>query len=131
MVETTGNAVRLIGKAGQPYDVIAERDGRLFRVAVKTTQVMRARRTGARDAYCFTVNRRRPGKRLAYTRTETDVVALVTLDTKRVGYLNVDVCPQVVWVFADNALPNERRFGPRVSCMRRFEQLGLEDALRG
>jgi hypothetical protein len=151
-VESGGNAVRLIGKAGehlvcadlflrgwvatlasegQPYDVIAEQGGRMIRVAVKSTQEARPRRAGARDAYCFTINRRRPGKRLLYTRAEADVIALVTIDTKRVGYMGVDRCPQIVWIFCDHATPNERRYGPRVSCMRRFDQLGLEEAVSG
>lgn len=154
MITSGGNAVRLLGKAGehlvcadlflngwvatmaaegQSYDIIAERDGYMIRVAVKSTQEARPRRSGARDAYCFQTLRRMPvnRKRLQYTRAEADLVALVALDIKRVGYIAVDNCPQIVWIFCDHATPNERRYGPKVSCMRRFDQLALEEAING
>lgn len=150
-VSGTGNAVRMLGKAGehvvcadlfmrgwiatiasegQGYDVIAERDGTMVRVAVKSTGQAQPRRTGARDAYRFDVTKRRPvaPKRMRYTRRDCDLIALVTLDTKRVGYLSVDGCPTLIWIFNDDAAPAERRFGPKVSCMRRFDQLTLEIA---
>lgn len=145
----TGNAVRLIGKAGehmvcadlftlgwvavlasegQSYDVIAEKSGRLIRVAVKSTAEARPRRSGARDAYCFHIHKRRPipPKRMPYATDDADVMALVALDQRRVGYLPIVGCPSIVWIFNDDATPANRRFGPRVSCMRRFDQMNLE-----
>lgn len=149
-----GNSVRLIGKAGehiacadlfvngwiatiategQAYDIIAERGGQMVRVAVKTTMEARPRRKGARDAYRFFPERRQPTvrRRLEYTRAETDLIALVALDIRRVGYIAVDQCPKIIWIYCDHAEPANRRFGPKVSCMRRFDQLKLEDALNG
>lgn len=148
-----GNGVRMLGKAGehiaaadlfltgwvvafaaegQTYDLIAEKEGRLIRVAVKATAEARPRRKGARDAYCFTVARRHPRvRRLLYTRADCDVVALVAVDARRVAYISIDRCPSIVWVFNENAAPAERRFGPKVSCMRRFDQHSFEDACGG
>lgn len=126
--------VAVLASEGQPYDLIAERAGRMIRVAVKSTREARPRRTGARDAYRFDVQRRQPtmprGRR-PYTEREADLIALVTLDTKRVGYIAVGRCPKLLWIFADHAAPAERRFGPKVSHMRRFEQLGLAEAICG
>lgn len=122
--------VASIAAEGQGYDILAEREGRVIRIAVKSTACARPRRTGARDAYCFHIEKRRPvaPRRLPYTIADADVIALVAVDSRRVGYMPVG-CPTLVWVFNEDAAPNERRFGPKVSCMRRFDQISLETAL--
>lgn len=125
--------VATLASEGQPYDILAEQAGKVIRIAVKSTTEARPRRKGARDAYRFDVHRRRPipPKRLPYTKAEVDVVALVAIDSKQVGYIAVGECPVLIWIYAENADPAHRRFGPKVSFMRRFRELTIEGAICG
>lgn len=147
----TGNAVRMLGKAGehiacadlflggwvatiasegQGYDILAERGGRVVRVAVKATLNARQRRDGARDAYVFHIHKRRPipPRRQPYTIDDCDVIALVAIDQKTVAYLPILTCPTIAWLYKDDAVSAVRRFGPRKSGMRRFADLTMEAA---
>lgn len=77
---------------GLPYDVVAQIDDRLVRIAVKANQRPRARpeREGGRVCYQFgltrsSTNKYRPSAR--YTLTDCDLVALVAIDIRSVIYV--------------------------------------------
>lgn len=121
--------------AGLPYDVIADVDGRLYRVAVKSTElaVPRPGRPLSKRRYGFRVLR---SKRLAsgkcqtspYSAAECDLVALVGLDIRRVAYFAIAHCPKMVWLEAETEQPRNG-FGRAGGEIRRFEDLTLASAL--
>lgn len=94
---------------GQPYDVIADVDGRLIRIQVKSTlkpKNVNSQGRNPRIAYSWNVRRR--GKGGAGERLSDfhcDVVALVALDIRRVAYLAVRDCSQTVYMEPDGAAP--------------------------
>jgi hypothetical protein len=118
--------------AGLPYDVIAEVDGALFKVAVKATLEARPRagRAGSKPVYYFTIMRHasaRAGKP-RYTEADADMVALVALDTKQVAYVPMAVCPTSI-VLESAGAQRSTLFGPRASTNRTFADFPLHQAL--
>ena len=74
---------------GLHYDVVVDRDGRLFKVQVKATrQPMAVTRRGNRtEKYFFSVRRCGKAGRKAYMVGDVDCFALVALDTRTIGYV--------------------------------------------
>lgn len=122
--------------AGLPYDVIADVDGRLVRVAVKATSAPRERpgRGGSKYRYGFNIFRAARHSngahtRQLYTRAECDLVALVALDIKRIAYLKVETAPQTMWIEAPTEQPAWRS-GKALKTIKDFDDFNLEDALK-
>lgn len=86
--------VAFLSEQGLPYDVLIDVNGKLLKCQVKTTEKPRAipQRHKNTEAYIFNIKRKgRDGKQV-YNTNEVDVFALVSLDTKAVGYvLNKDM----------------------------------------
>jgi len=74
-----------IATEGMPYDVIAERDGRLYKVQVKTTAKHPEDIGKARGVYRFGINCSRAGR--AYHQGEVDWFAFVVLHLRKIAYL--------------------------------------------
>lgn len=74
---------------GLPYDVLLDTGTRIFRVQVKTTTGPRVvpQRACESRAYIFNVKRTGRGNTKRYTNADIDLFALVSLDTRKVGYL--------------------------------------------
>lgn len=75
---------------GLPYDAVLDRDGRLFKVQVKTTRKAKdiPQRKQSIPAYIFHIgNNGKDNKRKKYDKNQVDLFALVTLDTKNIAYL--------------------------------------------
>lgn len=74
---------------GMPYDLVADIDGRLLKVQVKTTAGRRRvpQRKGHIPAYLFWVNRCGKGGLGGYEKSGIDLFALVSLEERVVGYL--------------------------------------------
>lgn len=122
---------------GLPYDVVVEVNGKLLRVAVKSTARPRPRpaREGSRVCYQFSATRNRrlhTGKTDARRITEehADLVAFVALDTRAVAYLPIASCPGSFHVDAPGHTAGTNKFGPKGIKRKRFEQFSLTSALR-
>lgn len=75
---------------GLPYDVLLDNGKRLLRVQVKTCEKPRVLPQRATETLVYQFNIKRHGKnnKSVYGNDEVDVFALVSLDTRNVGYLN-------------------------------------------
>lgn len=87
-----------------PYDLIADVDGRLLKVQVKTTRKpeLLPGRNVNKMAYRFWVNRCGKGSTSKYDIADVDIFALVALDTKQVGYISANKMPKTLFVRPDN-----------------------------
>ena len=78
-----------LSSQGLPYDILADVDGELIKIQVKTTRKERAipQRKKYTPAYLFYI--KRCGKKgvKEYGENDFDVMALVALDIKRVAYV--------------------------------------------
>ena len=74
---------------GLSYDVIADIDGKLYKIQVKTTSKYRAvpQRKKYTPAYLFWIKRCGKGGKKSYTEKDFDFMALVALDKNIIGYL--------------------------------------------
>ncbi len=76
---------------GLPFDIVADINGRLFKVQVKTTRGPKniPQRKTVIPAYRFSIGRNgKKGRHKKYEIGAVDIFALVALDTKRIGYLS-------------------------------------------
>jgi hypothetical protein len=110
---------------GLPYDVVADYDNRLIRIAVKSTSLAKARpaREGSRVCYQFNVTRPRrlcSGKTdaRAYSIDDVDIVALVALDIKTIAYVAMAACKTSMHIDAEGHIRGTNKFGPK-NIMRR------------
>lgn len=74
---------------GLPYDVVLDTGNRLLKVQVKTTSGPKKtpQRNTETYSYIFDLSRHGSGNKGIYQENEADIFALVTLDTKNVGYV--------------------------------------------
>lgn len=74
---------------GLPYDVVIDTGATLLKVQVKTTQgpLKVKQRSGNYSAYLFSIKRSGKDGKTRYSEQEIDLFALVTLDTKEIGYI--------------------------------------------
>jgi hypothetical protein len=114
--------------AGLPYDIIVDVEGRLLRIAVKSTRGprMRAGRPDSRASYKFAVTKT-GSKR--YTSADADIAAMVSIDTRRVAYLPLAECGSAVEILAEHVAPASNAFGPRRRVTKTFSDLTFERAL--
>lgn len=86
---------------GMPYDLVADVDGVLLRVQVKTTRKPEVLPGKSRRAYRFWVSR--CGKNGAKVRESgsVDIFALVALDTCQIGYLPASCMVKTFFIASD------------------------------
>ena len=75
---------------GLPFDIVADIDGRLFKIQVKSTRKSKnvLQRKNPIPAYIFHIGNNGKGNcRKKYTIGQVDIFALVALDTKIIAYL--------------------------------------------
>lgn len=74
---------------GLPYDVVADIDGKLYKIQVKTTSKYRAvpQSKNHTPAYLFWIKRCGKKGKKTYKNKDYDFMALVALDKKIIGYL--------------------------------------------
>lgn len=75
---------------GLPYDVIADVNGKLLKIQVKTTRGVRPipQRFKYTPAYLFHIKRCGKGGKKKYQSYDFDVMALVALDKNIIGYIS-------------------------------------------
>lgn len=114
------------------YDVIAEIEGRLVRISVKSTlkPMRRPGRVASKECYRWRCTRSSSRGQKPFTKDLTDLVAVVGLDTKLIGYLPVSECPGILEIEAPHGLPSKGKYGPRELKLRTFEDFPLLEALR-
>lgn len=90
---------------GAPYDLVIEKDGRLFKVQVKSAQAARnvnSSGVNPRIAYSFAALRRgKDGDGPRLTKREADIIACVALDTLQIAYLPVFECSTTIQLEPD------------------------------
>ena len=74
---------------GLPYDVVLDYNGRLAKVQVKTVSKpsITPQREKVSYEYVFNMSKRGKNRQLRYSDEDVDLFAMVTLDTKKIGYL--------------------------------------------
>jgi hypothetical protein len=74
---------------GLPYDVVADINGKLYKIQVKTTSKYRSvpQRKTLTPAYLFWIKRCGKNGKNIYKEQDYDFMALVALDKKIIGYL--------------------------------------------
>lgn len=82
--------------SGLPYDVIVENGNKLIRVQVKTTQKQMPLTRSRNPSYLFHVRRMGKGGRKSYDNSEIDIVALVGLDKRIIGYIPISQTKQTI-----------------------------------
>ena len=75
---------------GLSYDVVAELDGKLIKIQVKTTKIKRLLKQRANPIYFFQIKRTGKHGIKRYDKNDFAIYALVALDIKQVFYLNFD-----------------------------------------
>lgn len=75
---------------GVNYDLVVDRDGRMLRGQVKTTEKMRVIRDNSNPIYFYHLRRAGKGGKREYDKDEFEFLALVGLDNKVVMYLLFD-----------------------------------------
>ena len=87
-----------LSEQGLPFDVVADVNGRLLRVQVKTTRAVRKvpQRIERHDAYLFHVTRCGKGGLQAYGASDVDMFAFVALDSREIGYLPASLARQTM-----------------------------------
>jgi hypothetical protein len=88
---------------GLPYDVVADINGKLIKIQVKTTRTFRPipQRKQYTPAYLFHIKRCGKGGGKTYQEKDFDIMALVALDTKIIGYLNIKDCKRTLHIRPD------------------------------
>jgi len=95
--------IAFLSEQGLPYDVVADIEGRLFKLQVKTTRSIRSvsQRAGDASGYLFHVGRCGKGGRGRYGASDVDLFALVALDSKTIGYVKAGVIRRTMLLRAD------------------------------
>ena len=103
---------------GLPYDVVAEIDGTLLRIAVKSTQraAPRPARENSRSCYQFAVTRpRKTGVAKSdarpYLAADVEIVALCALDIRMVAYCHIRECAHSMNLVPPGSPPPTSRRG--------------------
>lgn len=83
--------VAYLSEQGLSYDVVADVDGKLSRIQVKTTQkpIIRPRVDYQGSLYVFDVRRCGKGGRKKLSNSDVDIIACVALDSRIIGYIPI------------------------------------------
>lgn len=94
-----------VSQAGEtlPYDLLLDIGNKILKVQVKTTEEPRktSQWRGETSAYVFSVKRKGVNGADKYMDNEVDIFALVTLDTKQIGYIRNQDMPTTINIRVD------------------------------
>lgn len=108
------------------YDVVLDAGYRLFRVQVKTTRAVALNGNAKTPTWLFSMRRTSRGKWGTYESGDYDILALVALDARKIGYL-----PHVSQVSAVSVRSADCEYSTRTRRGNYFEDLILEKAIAG
>jgi len=119
-----------IAAAQLSYDLVVDVSGRLLRVAVKSTRFAKSRpgRMGTRPCYKFAITRSKSGVK-RYSAADTDLIALVALDIRRVAYFAITESVTIQHIDCPDHPTGANKYGPKNSIRKRFDDLPLARAL--
>ena len=88
---------------GLPYDVLLDNGNRIIKIQVKTTSAPRVIPQRRKETKCYIFNIKRHGKnnQVRYDPGDTDVFALVCLDTRQIGYIKNSEMPETINIRPD------------------------------
>ena len=88
---------------GLPYDLIADINGKLTKIQVKTTRThsATAQRKNHYPSYTFNIRKCGKGGRSFYSSDDVDLFALVCADTRQIGYVAMSDMPSTLSVRVD------------------------------
>lgn len=111
---------------GLPFDVVADINGRLMKIQVKTTRKPMAvpQRAVRTDKYLFHVRRCGKGGRMSYQDGDIDLFALVAIDTKAIAYLHPSQVKQTMFFMPEYSQPSK-------SIYEKLSYYTIEKALFG
>lgn len=115
-----------------PFDILAEIDGRLWRIQVKTTECARSNDGRRQGTKVYQWSFRKRGKTL-YSPKEVDLLALVSIDSRRIAYVLPDAARGCITIRANDdkysgAGSFSRGYG---QAGRTFSEYSLERAISG
>lgn len=89
---------------GLPYDIVADINGKLVKVQVKTTRTHSEtpQRKNHYPSYLFYIRRCGKGGKKLYGENDVDLFAVVCVETKQVGYVAADRMPSTLSVRVDS-----------------------------
>lgn len=79
-----------ISNHGSSYDVVADHNGKLFRIQVKTTREIKKLTQRANPIYYYHIKRSGKNGKSFYKKNDFDLFALVALDIRKVFYIGFD-----------------------------------------
>ena len=95
-----------VSPAGEtlPYDLLLDVGNRILKIQVKTTQIHKRTNQwkGINNAYVFSIKRKGSSGLKKYDDNEVDIFAVVTLDTKQIGYIKNCEMPTTINIRVDN-----------------------------
>ena len=97
-----------LSEQGLPFDVVADVNGRLLRIQVKTTRGPRAipQRANHTAGYLFHIKRCGKGGAQTYGAGDVDIFAMVALDTRDMGFIPASKARQTM-IFRSTALKGQ------------------------
>ena len=86
-----------------PYDILLDVGQRIIKIQVKTTETYKLTNQwrGKTEAYVISVKRKGSNGSKRYQTNEIDIFAIVTLDTKQVGYILNEEMPTTINIRPD------------------------------
>lgn len=84
---------------GLHYDLVFDYEGKLFRIQVKTTRkpLPTPQRKIRTEKYLFHIRRCGKKGRQHYSNKDIDIIAIVALDTKTIGYIPINKTKQTMF----------------------------------
>lgn len=91
-----------------PYDLLLDNGNKILKVQVKTTETHKKTNQwrGINDAYVFSIKRKGSSGLKKYDYNEVDIFALVSLDTKQIGYIKNSEMPTTINIRVDSLKGN-------------------------
>lgn len=89
---------------GLPYDIVADINGKLVKVQVKTTRTHSEtpQRKNHYPSYLFYIRRCGKGGKKLYGENDVGLFAVVCVETKQVGYVSADKMPSTLSIRVDS-----------------------------
>ena len=118
--------IAYLSEQGLHYDLVCDIDGILKRVQVKTTRkpIPVPQRKIRTDKYCIHTRRCGKGGRQSYSNSDIDILAVVALDTREIGYIPIKNVKQTMFFLTDAGINTGK------SKCKKISDYKIEDCLK-
>jgi len=105
---------------GLHYDIVCDYEGTLLRIQVKTTRkpLPVPQRQVRTEKYLFHIRRCGKGGRQSYSDSDIDIIAIVALDTKTIGYIPVKDTKQTMFFLPEDGFSTGKSKCKKISEYR-------------